>query len=161
MSSQWSRGRIAHSLLWCALALGFLAVSMPRIYSGVTAYPLRPGSALHTTDSYLKFATGADNASKTLISVFETMPISKPIVIFVNKRDSYSSGLGMTAAYLAAPHPVRLCEIDGTNPDNALSVINPDKIAAVVLCRIARPAWMPRGRQFGAGLEIVSIAKAG
>jgi hypothetical protein len=161
MTSYWSCGRIAHLLLWCGLAVALLTISIPKIYSGATEYPLRPGGALHTTDSYLKFATGAEGVSKNLISMFESMPMSKPIVIFVRKGDAFSSGLGMTTAYLASPHAVHLCEIDGTHPDNELSRINPDKVAAVVLCRVTRPAWLPAGRVFGSGLEIVSIGEKG
>lgn len=161
MTSNWSCGRIAHLLLWCSLVVALLTVSIPKIYSGATEYPLRPGGALHTTDSYLKFATGAEGASKNLISMFDSMPMSKPIVIFIRKGDAFSSGLGMTTAYLASPHAVRLCEIDGTHPDNELSLINPDKVAAVVLCRLTRPAWLPAGEVFGSGLEIVSIGEKG
>ena len=99
--------------------------------------------------------------SKSLISTFESMPMSKPIVIFIRRGDAFSSGLGMTTAYLASPHAVRLCEIDGTHPDNELSRINPAKVAAVVLCRLNRPAWLPAGKVFGSGLEIVSTAEKG
>jgi hypothetical protein len=159
MTSRWSYGRIGHLLLWCGLASAFLRVSVPRIYSGATEYPLRPGGALHTTDSYLKFATGSKSASDKLIAMFESMPASKSIVIFTSKGDSYSSGLGMTAAYLASPHAVRLCEISGTHPDNELSRVNPDRVAAVVLCRLTRPAWLPAGKVFGSGLEIVPLTE--
>jgi hypothetical protein len=161
MTSRWSYGRIAHVVLWCGLAVALLTVSIPEIYSGATQYPLRPGGALHSTDSYLKFATGAEGASKNVIALFASMPMSKPIVIFTRKGDAFSSGLGMTTAYLASPHAVRLCEIDGTHPDNELSRINPEKVAAVVLCRLARPAWLPAGKACGSGLEIVSIGEKG
>jgi hypothetical protein len=159
MTSRWSYRRITHLLLWCGLTIAFLRVSVPRIYSGATEYPLRPGGALHTTDSYLKFATGAHSASDKVIAMFESMPASKSIVIFTSRGDSYSSGLGMTAAYLASPHAVRLCEIDGTRPDNELSRVDPNRVGAVVLCRVARPAWLPGGKVFGSGLEIVPLTK--
>jgi len=161
MTSRWSYGRIAHLLLWCGLALALLIVSIPKIYSGAIEYPLRPGGALHTTDSYLKFATGAEGASKNVILMFESMPASKPIVIFTRKGDAFSSGLGMTTAYLASRHAVRLCEIDGPHPDHELSLISPDKVAAVVLCRLNRPAWLPPGKLFGSGLEIVPLGEKG
>jgi hypothetical protein len=161
MTSHWSCGRIAHLLLWCGLAAALLMVSIPKIYSGATEYPLRPCGALHTTDSYLKFATGREGVSKNLISTFESMPMCKPIVIFIRRGDAFSSGLGMTTAYLASPHAVRLCEIDGTRPDNELCRINPDKVAAVVLCRLNRPSWLPAGKVFGPGLEIVSVGEKG
>lgn len=161
MTFGWSYGRIAHVLLWCSLAIALLTISIPRIYSGATEYPLRPGGALHTTDSYLKFATGAEGASKNVIAIFDAMSASKPIVIFMRRGDAYSSGLGMTAAYLASPHAVRLCEIDGATPDNQLSLINPTMIAGVVLCRVSRPTWFPAGKKFGAGFEIISMPENG
>jgi|ERR1051326_7558017 hypothetical protein len=157
MTFRWSYGQIAHGLLWFSLALALLTVSIPKIYSGATEYPLRPGGALHTTDSYLKFATGAESASKNVIAMFESMPASKPVLIFMRKGDSYGSGLGMTAAYLAWPHAVRICEIDATSPDRQLSLIDPGKIAGVVLCRVSRPDWFPSGKIFGSGFEIISI----
>src|SRR5438045_4480256 len=133
-------------------------VSIPRIYAGAIEYPLRPGGALHSTDSYLKFATGAEGASKNIISLFASMLTSKPVLIFMSKGDSYSSGLAMTVAYLASPHAVRLYEIEGTHPDKQMSRINPDDMAAVVLCRVSRPAWLPAGKVFGSGLEIVLLS---
>jgi hypothetical protein len=159
MTSRFSYGRIAHVLLWCGLAIASLWVSIPKIYSGAIEYPLRPTGPLHTCDSYLKFATGASGASRDLISIFQSMTASKRIIIFTRKDDPFSSGLGMTAAYLASSHLVRLFEINGTHPDNELSRINPDEVAAVVFCRMNRPAWLPAGKVFGSGLEVVSISK--
>ena len=159
MTSRFSYGRIAHVLLWCGLAIASLWVSIPKIYSGAIEYPLRPTGPLHTCDSYLKFATGASGASRDLISIFQSMTASKRIIIFTRKDDPFSSGLGMTAAYLASSHLVRFFEINGTHPDNELSRINPDEVAAVVFCRMNRPAWLPAGQVFGSGLEVVSISK--
>jgi hypothetical protein len=159
MTSRFSYGRIAHVLLWCGLAVASLWVSIPKIYSGAIEYPLRPTGPLHTCDSYLKFATGVSGASKDLISIFQSMTASKRIIIFIRKDDAFSSGLGMTTAYLASPHLVRLFEINGTHPDNELSRINPDDVAAVVFCRINRPVWLPAGKVFGSGLEVVSISQ--
>jgi hypothetical protein len=85
------------------------------------------------------------------------MTPSKRIIIFTRKDDAFSSGLGMTTAYLASPHLVRLFEINGTHPDNELSRINPHEVAGVVFCRVNRPAWLLAGKVFGSGLEVVSI----
>jgi hypothetical protein len=159
MTFRFSYGRIAHVLLWCGLAVASLGVSLPKIYSGVTEYPLRPTGPLHTCDSYLKFATGVPCASKDLISIFQSMTTSKRIIIFTRKDDAFSSGLGMTTAYLASPHLVRLFEINGTHPDNELSKMNPDEAAAVVFCRVNRPNWLPAGKVFGSGLEVVSMSE--
>src|SRR6266700_3199576 len=68
----FSYGRIAHVLLWCGLAVASLVISIPKIYSGVTQFPLRPTGPLHTSDSYLKFATGVSGLSKNLISIFQS-----------------------------------------------------------------------------------------
>jgi hypothetical protein len=159
MTSRFSYGRLAHVLLWCGLAVASLWVSIPKIYSGAIEYRLRPTGPLHTCDSYLKFATGASGASNDLISIFQSMTASKRIIIFTRKDDAFSSGLGMTTAYLASSHLVRLFEINGTHPDNELSRMNPDDVAAVVFCRTNRPAWLPAGKVFGSGLEVVSISK--
>jgi hypothetical protein len=159
MTSRLSYGRIAHVTLWCGLAVASLGISIPRIYSGATAYPLRPSRPLHTCDSYLKFATGVPGASKDLISIFQSMIASKRIIIFTRKDDAFSSGLGLTAAYLASPHLVRLLEISGTHPDDELSKMNPDELAAVVFCRVNRPNWLPAGKIIGSGLEIVSTSE--
>jgi hypothetical protein len=159
MPVRFSYGRVAHVLLWWGLAVATLLVSIPRIYSGVTDHPLHSTGPLHTCDSYLKFATGVSGASKDIISIFQSTTASKRIIIFTRKDDAFSSGLGLTAAYLASPHPVRLFEINGTHPDNELSKMNPDEVAAVVLCRVNRPHWLPAGQVFGSGLEVVSTSE--
>jgi hypothetical protein len=148
MTSRFSYGRIAHVILWCGLAVASLWVSIPKIYSGATEYPLRPTGPLHTCDSYLKFATGVSGAaSKDLISIFQSMTASK--------RSSSSPagmtrlvGLGMTTAYLASPHLVRLFEINGMHPDNELSKMNPDEVAAVVFLSYG-PSCLVAGRESG------------
>jgi hypothetical protein len=159
MTFRFSYGGIAHVLLWGGLAVASLGISIPKIYSGITEYPLRPTGPLHTCDSYLKFATGKSDASKDLISIFQSMASSKRIVIFTRKDDAFSSGLGMTTAYLASPHLVRLIEISGTHPDNELSKMDPDEVAAVVFCRVNRPNWLPAGKVIGSGLEVVSTSE--
>ena len=159
MTVRFSYGRIAHVLLWCGLAVASLWVSIPKIYSGVTQNPLHSTGPLHTCDSYLKFATGASVAAKDVVSIFQSTTASKRIIIFTRKDDAFSSGLGLTAAYLASPHLVRLFEINGTHPDNELSKMNPDEVAAVVFCRINRPTWLPAGKVFGSGLEVVSMSE--
>ena len=159
MTFRFSYGRIAHVLLWCGLAVASLGVSIPKIYSGITEYPLLSTGPLHTCDSYLRFTTGKSGASKDLISIFQSMTASKRIIIFTRKDDAFSSGLGMTTAYLASPHLVRLFEISGTHPDNELSKMNPDELAAVVFCRVNRPNWLPAGKVIGSGLEVVSTSE--
>ena len=159
MTCRFSYGRIAHVILWCGLAVASLWVSIPKIYSGVTDHPLHSTSPLHTCDSYLKFATGVSGASKDMISIFQSMSASKRIIIFTRKDDAFSSGLGMTTAYLASPHLVRLFEISGTHPDDELSKMSPDEMAAVVFCRVNRPNWLPAGRVIGSGLEVVSTSE--
>ncbi len=159
MAFRFWGGRVAHISMWSGLAAASLAVSIPKIYSGVITYSLCPTGPLHTSDSYLQFATGAPKASEKVISIFQSTVASKSIVIFTRKDDAFSSGLGMTVAYLAFPHLVRFIEINGRHPDKELSTVNPAGVAAVVFCHVSRPAWMPPGRTFGSGLEVISIAE--
>src|SRR5256885_14536233 len=98
MTVRFSYGRIAHVLLWGGLAVASLGMSIPKIYSGGTQYPLRPTGPLHTCDSYLKFATGASGASEDLISIFQTLTASKRIIIFIRKDDAFCFDLGMRTA---------------------------------------------------------------
>src|SRR5947208_14559810 len=159
MTCRFSYGRIAHVLLWGGLAVASLVISIPKIYSGVTQSPLHSTDPLHTCDSYLKFATGASVASKDLILIFQSTTASKRVIIFTRKDDAFSCGLGMTMAYLASPHLVRVFEINGTHPDNELSKMNPHEVAAVVFCRTNRPGWLPAGKVFGSGLEVGSMTE--
>src|SRR5260370_21870560 len=125
MMFRFSYGRIAHVMLWCGLAVASLWVSIPKIYSGATQNPLHSTGPLHTCDSYLKFATGASIAAKDVISIFQSTTASKRNIIFTRKDDAFSSGLGMTTAYLAWPHLVPLFQIPAPHPAPNLSNITP------------------------------------
>src|SRR5438046_7696461 len=118
MTCRFSYGRIAHVMLWCGLAVASLVISIPKIYSGVTEFALRPTGPLHTSDSYLKFATGVSGLSKNLISIFQSTNASKRVIIFTRKDDTFSCGLGMTIAYLASPHLLPVLEFNRTHQDN-------------------------------------------
>src|SRR5205814_9103767 len=124
MTSRFSYGRIAHVLLWCGLAVASLVISIPKIYSGVTEFALRPRGPLHTSVSYLKFATGVSGLSKNLISIFQSTNASKRLIIFTRKDDTFSCAFGMTIVYLALPHLVLVSEINGTPPHLDLSKRN-------------------------------------
>src|SRR5437764_12127966 len=128
MTCRFSYGRIAHVMLWCGCAVTSLSVSIRKIYSGVTDFPLRPSGPLHTRGSYLKFAAGVSGLSKNLISIFQSTNASKRVIIFTRKDDTFSCGLGMTIAYLASPHLVGVFEINGTHPDNELSKVNTHEV---------------------------------
>ena len=156
MTHRFCNGRVAHILLWSGLATALIVVSVPKIYRGATAYSLQRSGSFHTSDSFLRFA-GASNASEQLIATFDSLPLSKPVVIFTCKSDQRSSLLGMTIAYLAWPHPVRLTEINSRNSDAEVSGLNPASAAALVFCRVDRPRWIPPGKLFGATLEVVPL----
>jgi hypothetical protein len=155
MAHRFRNGRVAHILLWSGLAIAFLLESVPKIYRGATTYSLQRSGPLHTSDSFLRFAAGAGNASEPLIATFNSLPPSKPVIIFTRKGDHRSSLLGMTIAYLAWPHPVRLTEINGRNSDAEAAGVDPASAAALVFCRVDRPSWIQPGKLFGATLEVV------
>ena len=157
MAHRFRGGRAAHVLLWSGVAIALLVVSAPKIYRGATTFSLQPGQPLHTSDRFLQFATGANDASRELMASFESVPPSKSVIIFVGKGDARSSLLGMTSAYLAWPHPVRLTEINGSNSDAEVLALNPATVAALVFCRVERPAWIKPGKLLGTTLEVVPL----
>src|ERR1700720_270937 len=158
MAHRSRNGRVAHILLWSGLAIALLLVSAPKIYRGATTYSLQRGEPLHTSDSFLRFAAGSSNTSAQLIAAFGSLPPSKSVVIFTRKGDQRSSLLGMTVAYLAWPHPVRLTEINGRNSDAEVSGLDPASAGALVFCRVDRPAWIQPAKLRGATLEVVPLS---
>lgn len=151
-------GRVVHFLLWSGLALASVAQSAPQLYRAIVAYSLQPAGPLHSTDSFLNFAAGSPHASNRLISLFQSLSADQPILIITNGADPRSCNIGMTIAYLAAPHAVRFIELENTRAENKLSALNPKNFAAVAFCRVDSPSWLSGGQHFGTGLEIVPLA---
>jgi len=156
MAFRFRGGGVVHVALWSGLAITSLALSAPKIHQRVFEYSLHHTGPFQSSDSFLNFAAGAPAASEKLISIFQALPSAKTVVILTRKDDPLSSNLAMTTAYLASPHPVCFIETDGMHPDNQLWTIDRASIAALVFCRVSRPAWMKPGQIFGSGLEVVS-----
>jgi len=133
-------------ILWSGLALAFVAVGAPGIRRGAITHGSQPFGAYHSTDSFLRFTTGAPVQSERLIAFFTAVPAAKPVLIVISKADPRSLLLGMVTAYLAAPHPVRLAS-SGPEVRNALA--SSQDAGALIFCRVTRPDSIPAGRTFG------------
>jgi hypothetical protein len=158
MANRFLNGRLAHVCLWSGLVTAFLFVSAPKIYRGATTYSFQPGKPLHSSDSFLRFGAGATNASGQLLATFDSIPASKSVVIFMRKGDMRASLLGLTVAYLAWPHPVRLTEINA-NPGVELRAFDPASAATLVFCCVNRPPSIHAGIVLGSALEVVPISR--
>lgn len=157
---QWFRRvrATAHIWLWTALIASFLVVSLPKILRGASKYSIHLIGPFHSTDSFLHFDTGEANGSERLLSLFESVPLSGRIVIFVRNDDRRSGFIGMLVAYLAWPHPVRI--IDVTRADSGYeSAADFQSVGAYVFCRVDPPPWWPRGERLGKTLEVLPAAK--
>jgi hypothetical protein len=153
---QWpSRARaIAHNSLWAALMGAFLFVNVPKINRGVPREPTHLFDAFHSSNSFLQFATGTADSSEQLISLFESLPSSKKILIFVHYKDPRSQILGEVVAYLSWPHPAWILDVANANAAGDLAAIEPASVAAFVFCGVKAPTWLPPGRRFGPALEV-------
>lgn len=159
MAHRFLNGKLAHVFVSSGLATAFLFVSTPKIYRGATSYSFQPGKPLHSSDSFLRFGAGAINASGQLIATFASTPASKSVLIFMRKDDMRASLVGMTVAYLAWPHPVRLTEINASNPGAELCAFDPASAAALVFCWVNRPSSIYPGIVLGRALEVVPISR--
>jgi hypothetical protein len=152
---------VAHISLWLGLLTAFFLVSAPKVLNRAPKGSISPTGdvAFHSTDSFLRFAAGPSDASKRLIALFDLASPGKRILILDREDDPASSLLGMLTAYLSWPHPVEIVDLARTHVNHG-EIAAPDLSppAAVVLCRVHRPADLPEGKHFGAGLEIVPVA---
>lgn len=152
---------VAHLSLWLGLLIAFFCVGAPKIFNRAPKGSISPSgdTAFHSSDSFLHFAAGPTDASKRLIALFDLTPPGKRILVLDREDDPASSLLGMLTAYLAWPRPVEIVDLSRTRVnrgEKAAPDLSPP--AAVVLCRVHRPAELPEGKHIGAGLEIVPIA---
>jgi hypothetical protein len=83
----------------------------------------------------------------------------KRVVILERDDDPASSLLGMLTAYVVWPRPVQIVDLGRTRV-SPLADSSPDLSppAAIVLCRVRKPAELPEGRHFGRGIEVIPIA---
>jgi hypothetical protein len=151
----------AHISFWLVLLTAFFCISAPKVLNRAPKGSISPtgDTSFHSSDSFLRFAAGPTDASKRLIAFFDLGSPGKRILILDREDDPASSLLGMLTAYLAWPHPVEIVDLARTHVNRG-EVAAPDLSppTAVVLCRVRRPAELPEGKHFGAGLEIVLVA---
>jgi len=155
---QWSRRvrAVVHISLWVILLTALLCVSTPKIFRSASKYSIRLVGPFHSSNSFLYFASGTTDGSERLIALFDSLPSSKTILIFVRNDDPRSSFLGMMTAYLAWPHPVWIVDVMGAGLGNGSG--RNGSVAAVVYCRLKRPSSVAQGERFGEALEVVPIA---
>jgi len=152
---------VAHISLWLFVLAAFFYVGAPKVLRRAPRGSIAPvgDTSFHSSDTLLRFATGASNASQHLIAFFELAPPGKRIVIIDHEDDPASSLIAMLTAYLAWPHPVELAELVRTRASRAEKIkLDRSPPAAIVFCRLGRPADLAEGKHFGRGLEIVPIA---
>jgi hypothetical protein len=142
----------------CAVAIVvFLSLCAPSFFRSVTGSSIQFAGPFHSSDSFLRFATGMNNGSQRLIRLFDSLPSRKEILIVVQDDDQRSAFLGSLVAYLAWPHPVRIVDLrKGAAPGSAEA----NTIAAIAFCRVDPPLSWHRGERFGDSLEIVPVRGA-
>jgi len=148
---------IAHIWLWATVIAAFLWVSVPKVFRGASKNSIHLVGPFHSTDSFLHFDTGEVNGSERLLSLFESVPSSERIVIFVRNDDRRSGFIGMLVAYLVWPHPVRIIDLSraGSGREPATDF---QSVGAFVFCRVDPPPWWPRGERLGETLEVLLAA---
>jgi hypothetical protein len=152
---------VAHISFWIVLLTAFFCISVPKVFNRAAKGSISPtgDTAFHTSDSFWHFAGGPDGVSKRLTAFLDLASPGKRILILDREDDPASSLLGMLTAYLAWPHPIEIVDLARTRVNRgevAATDLSPP--AAIVLCRVARPAELPEGKSFGAGLEVVPVA---
>jgi hypothetical protein len=153
---QWRpRGRvIAHKVLWAALLGVFLLVNLPKTIRNNRREPVQVFDAFHSSDSFLRVATQTTDASGQLVSLFESLPASKTILVIVHYRDPASQLLAEIVAYLSWPHPVRFVDVVDVNAASVLAGTEPASVAAFVFCGVKPPPWLPSEHRFGSTLAV-------
>src|SRR4029077_12382038 len=147
----WLRAGVRPFMCVVAIA-SFLALGAPAIFRSAARSSIQFAGPFHSSDSFLSFATGANNGYERLIAFFGSLPPSNEILIVVRDDDQRSAFLGMLVAYLAWPHPVRIVDLrNGGTPGSG----EPKTTAAVAFCRVRPPSSWRRGERFGDSLEIV------
>src|SRR5438477_896337 len=152
---------IAHLSLWLGLLAAFFCISAPRVFNRALKSSVSPtgDTSFYSSDHFLGFAAGPAGASKRLIALFDLVPPGKRILVLDREDDPASSLLGMLTAYLAWPHPVEIVDLARTRANRgevAATDLSPP--AAIAFCRVPRPAELPEGKNFDAGLEVVPVA---
>jgi hypothetical protein len=157
---EWPRrGRaIVHNGLWAVLLGAFLLVNLPKIIRDTRRESTHFFGEFHSSNSFLQFTTGTTDSSERLISVFESLPSSKTILVLVHYQDPGSQLLGEVMAYLSWPHPVRILDVANTNAASELAAIDSASVAAFVFCGVNPPGWLSHGWRFGNALRVVPMS---
>jgi hypothetical protein len=139
----------------CALAVAaFLALGAPPIFRSAVGSSIQFAGPFHSSDNFLRFATGARNGSERLIALFDSLPPAREILIVVREDDQQSAFLGSLVAYLAWPHPVRIVDFRKGRSHGAAAS---NTIGAVAFCRVQPPPSWHGGQRFGHSLKIFSV----
>jgi hypothetical protein len=160
---RWNAGRapaIAHNLLWAILLGAFLFVNLPKTIRDAGREPAQVFQAFHSSDSFLHVTTETTDASERLVSLFESLPSSKTILVVVHYSDAKSQLIAEIVAYLSWPHPVRFVDVADANAASALAGIEPASVAAYVFCGVKPPPWLPSGQRFGSSLAVSVVNRA-
>src|SRR5438477_13097742 len=151
---------VAHISFWIVLLTAFFCVSVPKVFYRAAKVSIPPtgDTSFHTSDSFWH-ATGTSGVSKRLIAFFDLAPPEKRILILDREDDPASSLLGMLTAYLAWPHPIEIVDLARTRLNRGeVAASDLSAPAAIVLCRVGRPAELPEGKHSGTQVEVVPIA---
>jgi hypothetical protein len=159
MQWRWRTRVNAHNLLWTVLLGALPLVDLPQIDRDAHPEPTRLFNTFHSSDSFLQVTADTKDSSKRLVSLFESLPSSKTILVLVHYSDPASQLLGEVMAYLSWPHPVRILDVAGTNAASELAAIEPTSVAAFVFCGVNPPPWFSHGWRFGRSLEVVPVSR--
>ena len=156
MSRSGDLWRLAHILFWTVLTGAFICVSAPRIFRDATRFSNKsPGNPYYSSDKFQR----EDGGSKRLVALFESLPPTGLIVIFVRQGDSNSEFLGMVTANLAWPHPVQIIDATQFAWSKGSAVAGLHSAAAVAFCAINLPPAWPRGERIGDTIQLLPIKR--
>ena len=158
MQSVRRAGAVAHVSLWVILLAAFLFVNTRSTVHNARATTIPPFGAFQSSDAFLRVATGTRVESGRLVSLFDSLPSSKEIIILVNYKDPRSLFIGEAAAYLSWPHPVRIVDALGANAAGEVGSIEPASVAAIVFCTANTLPWLPPGRRLAPDLAVSVIS---
>jgi hypothetical protein len=152
-------GRASHCLLWCGSVAIFLYSTAPNIFREVKRRPVGRIQPFQSSDLFLSSLTGLENSSQRFIDVLTSLPANKTLVIVVRERDSASSLLGLTLAYLAWPRRVQILTVSGEDAAaEALRHVPANRVAGVAFCEMKPPPWIPAGVRLGRQGRFVALA---
>lgn len=149
---------VLRRLICAAFLVLFVCASAPSVVRALAGpFPNRV-DPFHSSNAYLQAVTGSPNASQRIIDVMDSLPREKPLLIFEREKDSVSSLLGMSLAYLAWPRDVRFETADGGHCDRQLAKIAPNSVGGIAFCDLPAPSWIPGGMRLGRNGKLIAFA---